>query len=630
MKNIDFSKDYYAVLGITYSATIDEIKKSYRTLAKQHHPDKNSNSDNSSEFLNITEAYNVLSDIVSRKVYDDYIQQLHKTESAERKDWLNNIDKKHRKDINDNEYLFIKGRLQLKYWAEQKNVDYRNTLKEQDFIIKPTHAKITALSSNCYKDRDIPEELILEYNSGYSLEIPLNNPIKLIYRNVDSHVDEHFNISIQNTLVNNVTISNTTKFENYSLGELEADIYGFILLKENKKPTPKYSGKTGATKYKEEYGIKFKKYEYYYSDGSSFWSGWVNEGPIKKMSTKRTIGNVDMDPNIISKVLLVIFFLFTVILMPQILIPYIIIALFIGIVALFSYLLEILKKLVKFIFLGIALFFILVGLVNISNSTAPATFTTNYLDTIESNQSDIIDKSGNIQDQIISHYIKWYDLDSNHYEGTFSILLSDYYHSSDNHKYLSNTVRSLADMKKVYQKLSDHDSLGLKEIYQEFSRIKKSRNLDEVTFINMIVSCIQAIPYSLVLESGCEADLLNGDVFTNTILKHCPVDCCDGNKKFGVNSPVEFWYNLKGDCDTRTLLLYNILTHFKINTAILVSQYYKHSLLGVNLPNGIGSGTNIDINNKQYYLWETTSSGFKTGDIDQKYGNLRHWQVALF
>ena len=67
-------RDYYEVLGVSKSATADEIKKSYRRLAMKHHPDRNKDGDMASEekFKEAKEAYEVLKDSEKRSTYDQF------------------------------------------------------------------------------------------------------------------------------------------------------------------------------------------------------------------------------------------------------------------------------------------------------------------------------------------------------------------------------------------------------------------------------------------------------------------------------------------------------------------------------------------------------------------------------
>jgi curved DNA-binding protein len=76
-------KDYYQTLGVGQNASQDEIKKAYRKLARQHHPDVNPGDASAEDrFKEINEAYEVLSDPDKRQKYDQFGSQWQKYERA--------------------------------------------------------------------------------------------------------------------------------------------------------------------------------------------------------------------------------------------------------------------------------------------------------------------------------------------------------------------------------------------------------------------------------------------------------------------------------------------------------------------------------------------------------------------
>lgn len=65
-------KDYYAILGVQRTASADEIRRAYRTLARKYHPDVSTEGDAEERFNEVQQAYEVLSDEEKRRAYDQF------------------------------------------------------------------------------------------------------------------------------------------------------------------------------------------------------------------------------------------------------------------------------------------------------------------------------------------------------------------------------------------------------------------------------------------------------------------------------------------------------------------------------------------------------------------------------
>jgi hypothetical protein len=177
---------------------------------------------------------------------------------------------------------------------------------------------------------------------------------------------------------------------------------------------------------------------------------------------------------------------------------------------------------------------------------------------------------------------------------------------------------------KVVFSLKENDKNKLDGIYKLFDSIQTKNSLSNIKFAEMVVSFVQDIPYVLVLDSDCNPNLYDDSFTKNYLLKN--QGDCDGPQRFGINTPLEFLYSLKGDCDTRTLLLYTLLSNYNYDVALMSSEFYGHSILGVNLPI---NGVKYKYQNQQYVLWETTTPNTRPGLIPNTISNTNNWRISL-
>jgi len=79
-----------------------------------------------------------------------------------------------------------------------------------------------------------------------------------------------------------------------------------------------------------------------------------------------------------------------------------------------------------------------------------------------------------------------------------------------------------------------------------------------------------------------------------------------------------------GDCDTKTILLYELLERLGIDCAIMWSEKYRHAMLGVHVA---ATGEYKTTNGKKYYFLETTYPGWQIGDLPPESNNKRFWVI---
>jgi hypothetical protein len=234
-----------------------------------------------------------------------------------------------------------------------------------------------------------------------------------------------------------------------------------------------------------------------------------------------------------------------------------------------------------------------------------------------------------VNDSIIRHFRVWKDYQNNVHSGFLSLLVSDYRGSYANHFATESTVLNAkkVDFKSLYYVLAQHDNPGMQMIFQEFERLAKENNYDARSrpFAELIVSCIQDIPYSLIIPS-CNSRNVHDAEIRRLLMNDCP---CKESFPDGVQAPLEFMADLKGDCDTRSLFLYSLLKHFGYDVVLMISERYKHAIIGVNFPRVAGNPVTKLFQGQKYYVWETTAPEMPLGALDPTVNNMNLWNVLL-
>lgn len=215
----------------------------------------------------------------------------------------------------------------------------------------------------------------------------------------------------------------------------------------------------------------------------------------------------------------------------------------------------------------------------------------------------------------IEQSFRWKGYNNELYTGKFRISTN----KIENAKSFKNNLNPTTHYPEVLNKLYLEDKNNLEGVYKMFEKIKTEKNLSDKSFVEMVVSFTQHIPYVLLLTQSCDADLYKSEKNIARILEKHP---CSPYVKFGINSPVEFIASQNGDCDTRTLFLFTILDHFGYDVAIFSSDVYQHSIFGIK---SNSNGAKKD----GYILWETTMPNLKPGVIPLEVSNINNWILTI-
>ncbi len=223
------------------------------------------------------------------------------------------------------------------------------------------------------------------------------------------------------------------------------------------------------------------------------------------------------------------------------------------------------------------------------------------------------------------HDHKWRDNDNHRYSGDFNIrkdLFDASRKSRDRHRVFEDTDREYWE--NVYGFLYKTDKDKLDNVMDLYNQIGKKKDLSKKEFADMVVTSVQYIPYVLVHElTHQEAE----DTWGGYIKEyHEGGGPCLDEIKFGLQSPLEFMANFQGDCDTRSVFCYLILSKFKYDVTVLASDVYGHAILGIA---GNYRGKFVEYRGTKYYGWETTATGYTPGMMSSDCKNMNFWYVSL-
>lgn len=527
---------------------------------------------------------------------------------------------------------YIKAVLNGKYWGEIDE-QFSNQFAHSKFFdfniyeVTLNNAEYSKFPFEINEDYNIPREKLpkllhtILQKDGKAYEVNLHEPIfelGSIKFNRKLHQDEGNEVF---GTIDAIVAGYILDFivEHYTEKEYLIPINEIVTVPKIEEPVlTKTNTPTGNV----EHNGNYKRTEYFYSDyKKTYWSDWKYTKP------PTTTNNEGCFSSVIGLLAGIIGIAFLLMMLPQmaILLPFFLILFLLNLIParFFSWLFRIIGILLLLGFVA--------SLFHFFNTTTtqnyiPKPIVTEQPEERKTHTEPIIDPLDNktVNDTIIKHFRVWQDYEGNQYEGIIWTRKSDF----DNAKYFKNNLTLNSNSSRVYDemiyRLKENDKNNLSGVYQLFDSIRQKQQLSNIKFAELVVSFVQDIPYTVIVPDDCNPNLYD-DEFIKEYLSSADARC-DGFEKFGINSPVEFMSTLNGDCDTRTLLLYTILAHYGYDVALFSSEYYAHSIIGINLPI---SGMTYQYQNQRYVLWETTAPNIKAGVLPKEISNLNYWRISL-
>ncbi|MXV50339.1 DnaJ domain-containing protein [Pedobacter sp. HMF7647] len=656
----DFRKDYYAILGLSPGASNADIKRAYRKLVKQYHPDLHGDQASfGTKMTEINEAYEVLGNEDERKAYDAYLENKLKLQPSVQKGPAEKNKRTYTKTVTvDRENrCYLKGTLCIKFKGVPENRPDENIFREISYNLKAT--EISAIINR----RDIGEEGVLSlefrevFEQNKKISIPLDRPVSATVIANDGTAERYL-LDLNEVRVPSPEIVDVTKHEGDSYGTLTGVFYAYIrkvVSEEKDIEVTECFGETGHVEEKFENGIRHYRKQYYHVDCSTYWGDWIIDTPKpttiptgrteKKGAYSRTEyyysdrkkkywGNWVYQPvsshasaagcagplRLLIGLILAGIFLYHLLPALLFIVPFFVLIILLQFVPPKVWTGIVMVVISCFVLISLAA---LISLFTASRNRAgqhnPAenSVTTNY-EPVKKNSAKPS------RDTLVVHDISWKDYDGRKYQGRFWVKKSAVTAASKFKNELDAGSFGVNGYAGIVSSLKEHDSTALNGVYGMLDSIRKTDSLSAPRFAETVVSLVQSIPYTLILPQDCNPDLYH-DPYISTYL-NSPSPKCEGFQRFGINSPVEFLGSLHGDCDTRTLLLYSILSHYGYRVAMLSSEHYNHSLLGIDLP---FDGAAFNDGGQRYVLWETTYAGIQPGLIAGAVANLDYWKITI-